>query len=425
MSGHKLFAPSASARWIACPGSMAFPENQNPDGGSSSYADDGSATHHWGAEFLKSGEDVYAHVGAVHVINDVEYILDEERAGRVQGYIDDVRRRSLGGYLFVERFVDLSHVIGEGQGGTADVSIVLPERRLGIIEDLKDGSGERVYASYLVRPATDTTPEVREPNSQLALYALGSLPDWELFGPIDEVLLVIYQPKLNHISEFFISRGALLEFGRKAASAVDLAGAAMVSGPNSLTTSGYLHAGTKQCRWCRAAARCPELARVTEQETRLDFEDESSQPAVPATEASANLGQLYAKVPLIELWCKAIRDELAKRVTEGEAIIGPDGKPFKFVEGKQGSRAWVDDKAAEAALVGQLGPKAYSEPKVLSAPAAAKLLDKKATKNLWSDVFEPMIRRATGKPVLVYGSDERPAFSGAGQAEDFDIGVEE
>ena len=166
--------------------------------------------------------------------------------------------------------------------------------------------------------------------------------------------------------------------------------------------------------------RCPELIAVTERETRMDFDDEQSQPSIPNTETSVDLGLLYAKVPLIELWCKAVKAELAKRVAEGEAILGPDGKPFKFVEGKSKGRAWTDEKAAEAALTAQLGPKAYTEPKIITAPAAAKLLDKKATKAIWTDLFEPLIRRAPGLPTLAFGSDDRPAVTGAGQAEDFE-----
>jgi hypothetical protein len=424
MSEHKLFSPSAAGRWIACPGSMAFPENQNPDGGSSSYADDGSATHHWGAKACR-GEPIQ--IGDEVVINDTTYTLDEERMVRVVAYADDVSRRALGGYLHVERFVDLSHVLGEGQGGTPDIAIVLPEAGRGIIEDLKDGSGERVYASYLLQPATDITPEIREPNPQLALYALAWLPMWELFCEIKEIALVIFQPKLNVIDEFTISRDDLLDFGRKAALSVELAGLCMVQGAGSLFTAGHLHAGTKQCRWCRAAASCPELAAVTERETRMDFDDETSQPAIPNTETSVDLGRLYARVPLVELWCKAVKAELAKRVTEGEAILGPDGKPYKFVEGDEGKRSWKKDQIeqAEAALVGQLGPEAYSKPALLTAPAAEKALKKKLGGKkkldpLWTDVFAPLIHRPRSQPILTFGSDPRPAFTGAGQASDFE-----
>ena len=424
MGEHKLVSPSKSGMWIACPGSMSFPENQETDGGSSSYADDGSATHHWGAKTCR-GEEIQ--VGDEIEINGTTYTLDEERFARVAAYADDVQRRSIGGYLHVERFVDLSHVLGEGQGGTPDISIVIPEKELGIIEDLKDGSGERVYASYLVKPATDTTPEIREPNPQLALYALAWLPLWDLFCEIKEITLVIFQPKLNVIDEFTLSREDLLKFGQKAATAVELAGIAMVSGPLSLTTAGYLNAGTKQCRWCRAAARCPELAAVTERETRMDFADETSQPAAPGVEASADLGKLYARVPLVELWCKAVKAELAKRVTEGEAILGPDGKPYKFVEGDEGKRAWDKEQmaAAEAATVGQLGPDAYSKPTLLTAPAVEKALikkfkGKKKIEALWNDVFAPLIKRPRSQPILTFGSDPRPAFTGSGEADDFE-----
>jgi hypothetical protein len=435
MSEHKLFSPSKAGMWINCPGSMAFPENQDPNGGSSSYADDGSATHHWGATFLKSGEDAHAHIDEAITINNTWYTLDEERTVRVQGYLDDVRRRAIGGYLFVERFVSLEPILGDGQGGTPDVSIVLPEQRMGIIEDLKDGSRERVYASYLVSPATDTTPEMREPNPQLALYALASLPDWDMLAdePIEEVLLVIYQPKLNHIDEFTISVDRLKEFGRKARMAVELATAAMASGPQSTTTLGYLNPGIKQCRWCRAATICPELAAFTERETRLDFEDVTSQPSIPATVPSIDLGKLYAKLPLIDLWVKAVKAELVKRVTAGESILGPDGKPYKFVEGEEGRRQWIKEQMAvvESTLCGQLGPEAYSKPEVVTAPQAEKLLikkhgGKKKIENLWKDIFLPLIHRPRSQPQLVFGSDPRPAFTGAGQAEDFEnIGAEE
>lgn len=433
MSQHKLFAPSASARWIACPGSMAFPENQSQDGGSSSYADDGSATHHWGAELLKSETDVSQHLGEIITINSTEYTLDEERGARIQGYLDDVRRRAMGGYLFVEEFASLASVLGEGEGGTPDASIVIPSKRLGVIEDLKDGGGERVYASTLIEPATDTTPEVREPNSQLALYALAELPKWDLFEYVEEILLVIYQPKFNAIDEYSLSRAALVEFGRKAAAAVVMARAAMVSGPTSFTSIGYLNAGVKQCRWCRAAARCPELARTTERETRLDFEDVTSQPSIPETAHHVDLGKHYAAIPLIELWCKAVKAELIKRVSAGEPITGPDGKPYKFVEGEEGKRSWIPAqiKDVEGALTGQLGAEAYSKPALITAPEAEKILikkhgGKKKIENLWKDLFAPLIHRPRNQPKLVSGSDPRPAFSGAGKADDFEnIGAEE
>src|SRR5271166_1205947 len=411
MSTHSLFAPSAAHRWMPCPGSMSFPENRE-QGESNAYADDGTATHAFAALQLTGAgtHDV--------IVNGKEYILDEERAARVQGYIDDVRGRAIGGHLFVETKIDLSDYLGQGQGGTADAAIALPEKRLGIIEDLKDGSGEKVWASYLVKPATDTTPEIREPNPQLALYALGMLPSFELFGEIDDVLLVIYQPKLNHIDEFKISREHLLAFGDKAAEAMRVASRAMEVAPDSLTNLGYLQAGAKQCCWCRAKTKCPALKKFVADETSMDFET-MEQPLVPMH--YLDLAKAYIAVPLVEQWCNDVKAEMQKRVAAGEKILGPDGQPYKFVEGKEGARKWIDENLAATALLGQLGPeRAYSPAKILTAPQAAKLLKTKKTEALWNDIFEPLISRPRGKPILTFGSDTRPTFSGEAKTDDFE-----
>lgn len=402
MSTHSLFSPSAAHRWMACPGSMAFPENRE-QGESSSFADDGSATHEW-ASMTLSGYP--SEVGAIIELNGKEYILDEDRATRIQGYVDDVRRRAIGGHLFVEQKVDLSDYLGEGQGGTADAAIALPDARLGIIEDLKDGSGEKVWASYISVPATDSTPEVREPNPQLALYALGLFKDFELFGEIDNFLLVVYQPKLDHVDEFKISVKELCEFGTRAMIAVTQA--------NDMSVQ-VLNPGTKQCRWCRAKTKCPALEKFVETATRSDFED---LPVLPAD--VSQLAIAYAAVPLIEQWCAAVKAELSAQVANGVQVVGPDNQLYKFVEGKEGSRKWKDEAAASAALLGQLPREKVYVEKMLTAPAAAKILDKKTTKNLWKDLFEPLISKSPGKPMLVCGSDPRAPVTVASDSTDFD-----
>jgi hypothetical protein len=93
---------------------------------------------------------------------------------------------------------------------------------------------------------------------------------------------------------------------------------------------------------------------------------------------------------------------------------------MKIVEGRQGKRRWVDPGQAEAALVGQLGDKAYEPRSVISAPAAAKLLDRKKTGALWADIFVPLIQRSPGRAILALGSDARPPFKGGAAVEEFE-----
>jgi len=101
-------------------------------------------------------------------------------------------------------------------------------------------------------------------------------------------------------------------------------------------------------------------------------------------------------------------------------VPGSDGQPLKFVQGKEGSRKWDEEKLAdvEALLVGQLGPKAYKPHEIITAPAAGKILDKKKTAPTWA-LFQDYIKRGAAQPMLALGSDTRPPFSGAATSGDF------
>lgn len=440
--------------WMECAGALAIPENQQ-DGGSSSYADDGTASHTLASWCLETGKDCTDYPHESIRVGGVDYAIDEDRQTRVQIYVDDVRRSAMGGILWAEHRVDLSKYLGmavcetcqghrlvEGktcptcdgdgevpQGGTSDAVIILPEAETLIVGDLKDGAGEVVYASYIHQGGIGDG--LRLPNHQTGLYALGVLEDVLLLGhKITRVILRIYQPRLNHMDEFEMSAEDLLgDFASRAVMAANAAGEAMVasSDPVKLDEMGLLNPGLKTCRWCRAVARCPARQRQVVEETRHDFDDENPAPVPESTE---HLSKAFKALPMIEQWVRAVKSALWKAVNEGKAVLGPDGLPLKFVEGKAGNRAWDPEKLlsgdVEAMLAGQLGPKAYEPQKPITAPAAAKLLDRKATKALWKEQFEPMIRRARGGPQLALGSDTRPVY-GKASASDFeneDIGVE-
>lgn len=408
MSAHSLFSPSKSAQWINCPGSMAFPANQ-VDGGSSTFADNGTASHHFSALTLANGDDASDYIHESIEINGVRYEMDEERAEYCQVYIDDVRRRAIGGSLFVEYHVDLSEYLGEGQGGTADALIYLPSTKHLIVEDLKYGTGERVYA---------------EKNPQLLLYALGALQDVRMMGyEVEKVTVVICQPRLSHIDEYTCDVAELEDFARKAALAVEHAGKAMLLDTEGEEIEAYINPGEKQCRWCRNVT-CKKRARLLTEAVMADFDEIEQAVVIPSD--NDRLSKMFAIAPFVEQWIKAVRAETFRRVAEGAEVLGSDGKPLKFVQGKEGKREWDKEKAVEveALLVGQLGPKAYKPHEIITAPAAGKLLDKAKTKETWA-LFQDYIKRGAGQPVLALGSDTRPPFSGAAAAGDFDeLGVE-
>ena len=408
MSGHALFSPSAAHRWIACPGSFAYPGNTE-DSESSVYADDGTASHEFAAAVLKSGNGVEFFLGTSCVVNGKTYTLDEERADFIGVYIDACRQLGFGKLHFVEHWVDTSEWLGEGQGGTVDFGVIDPD--VITVADLKYGMGEKVEAFYTLPDGTVV------PNEQLGIYAAGLLRDAQLLGytPTHARLMVV-QPRLGHISEYIFDVIDILALMQRAKAAAATAIQALVSQPAA--AQQWMSPGEKACRWCKAKSECPALQKWASDAVRADFEEIATErDFAPVSDLSAAM----RAVPLVRLWCDAVEASAIEHVQAGESVIGSDGQPMKFVEGKLGKRRWaVDPGQVEAALVGQLGDKAYEPRKVITAPAAGKLLDRKKTKNLWTDIFAPMITRSPGRPMLALGSDPRPVYTGSADAAEFE-----
>jgi len=408
VSEHALFSPSAAHRWIACPGSFAYPGNTE-DSESSVYADDGTASHEFAATVLKSGNGVEFFLGTSCVVNGKTYTLDEERADFIGVYIDACRQLGFGKLHFVEHWVDTSEWLGEGQGGTVDFGVIDPD--VITVADLKYGMGEKVEAFYTLPDGTVV------PNEQLGIYAAGLLRDAQLLGytPTHARLMVV-QPRLGHISEYIFDVIDILALMQRAKAAAATAIQALVSQPAA--AQQWMSPGEKACRWCKAKSECPALQKWASDAVRADFETITEPKDIaPVSDLSAAM----RAVPLVRLWCDAVEASAIEHVQAGESVIGSDGQPMKFVEGKLGKRRWsVDPGQVEAALVGQLGDKAYEPRRIITAPAAGKLLDRKKTKNLWTDIFAPMITRSPGRPMLALGSDPRPVFTGSADVAEFE-----
>jgi hypothetical protein len=434
VSEHSVFAFSSSPRWIPCPGSMAYPENTAEGVDAGEYAAEGTAAHALAAACLKFKLPAANSIGLTIEAGKRKFEVTEEFADHVQTYVDDVRARAIGGFLMIEQRVTLDGVEGfdETNYGTSDAIMALPG--YGVVEDLKFGMGEKVYAWENGRRDLESFSMIGPdgydviPNYQLMMYALACLADIKLL--IDNpshILIVINQPRVCHVSELRVPITVLERFAVFAADALSKAMLARGLGVKAVEAKmeEYLHPGEKQCRWCRAAARCPALRAKLQRDVGADFDTiETKPPQVPVD--PKRLAKDMLAIPLLTDWCRAVMLKANELVAAGTTIIGPDGKPYKFVEGKLGDRKWGDEKAAEAALTGVLGNKAYQPQKILTASGAAKVLDKKKTAETWKDVFVPLIKRSAGKPMLVVGSDPRAPFEVAAASDEFeDVGEEE
>lgn len=397
--GHSRFSASASARWMACPGSMVLAKDAPRK--SSVYSRWGTAAHEVASDILLDDAAAWP---AVLTVEGEQIEVDEEMIACVQEYVDLVRtlRDTLGAELLVEQRLDYGSMIGSTEAwGTGD-AVLLTDDEI-IVIDLKTGQGERVDA---------------EGNTQLMLYALGALaahPDRKF----KTVRIIICQPRAGGTTEWTTTVDALVAFAGVAERAVDAVETAALC-RDDLDLQRYLVPGEKQCRWCPAAATCPalraEVAKVVFAAPALpdEFSDETLN-AHPVKEApEEQLAACMQAAPFVEHWLKAVRAEVESRLLAGKPVPG-----FKLVKGKQGNRAWSDEQAAEEMLTKQFRLKqdeAYDR-KLISPTSAEKLLAEASPKR-WTKL-QALITRADGKLSVAPQSDKRPAVEQTPVADDF------
>ncbi|WP_375199080.1 DUF2800 domain-containing protein [Cupriavidus metallidurans] len=415
---HALLSPSGADRWSVCAGSVLLeasqPDNSNKD------SDWGTAAHTVSAMCLTEKTDAVAYLGRRIDVGDCRTVeCDREMVDAVQQYVDYVRQVSEGAELLVEQRFDISHVVPECFG-TSDAVVIHPNE-LHII-DAKFGRGVQVYASYAVDPADPNSP--RKPNKQMALYALGALRELELVADFERVRMTIHQPRLNSVDEWDCSVEELLAFGEEIKAAADRA-YLYVDSQTPLVPSDLVP-GEKQCKFCKAKATCPALARRVQDEVGGDFEnlatfsqsDEQKAMTLKALTPKTGdaLGKAMQVIDLIESWCKAVRG-----ATEVELLAGREVPGYKLVQGRKGARAWTSEGEAEAALKSmRLKVDEMYSFKLITPPAAEKLL-KAGTlgPRQWAKL-QPLIGQAEGGKSVAPASDPRPAIVVTPPEDDFE-----
>ena len=234
--GHAKLNSSASHRWMNCPGSVkaseCFPAS------SSIYADEGTLAHEAAEQLIQTGKITPAHKGKITKFYKEHQELGgdaDQVAKTLEPYVEfvheelqDAKRTDPGAQLLTEQRVDLTPWI-PGGFGTTDVAII-GGKTLHII-DLKYGKGVPVFA---------------EGNSQLRLYALGTLDLLDTIYDIETVKMTIYQPRIDNVSSDSIPAETLKAWGEdevKPAAAL------------ALTDNAPMAAGD-WCQFCPARQSC-------------------------------------------------------------------------------------------------------------------------------------------------------------------------
>jgi hypothetical protein len=351
MSAHSTVGASSMYRWSACPGSVRLSKGIKTS--PSKYADEGTKAHDLAAKRLESGKWCGG--------------IDVETKVHLQVYVDSVEAEKFD-ESFIEHKFDLSDLF-PGMFGTADfVGYKRSEKKLSVW-DLKYGAGIPVEA-------TDS--------KQLQFYALGALMTLNL--PCNEVEVVIAQPRCHHnegpIRRWAFNAVDLLDFAADA-----LEAARKTEDPNAPLSSG------DHCRFCPAAAFCPELNKKAVSVAKQEFSD-----SVPYD--ASKLSEVLAWLPVLNDWSKSVREFAYNEIQKGRKIPG-----WKLVS-KRATRKWkMDDEETASALECMLpDQECYWERKLKSPAQVEKLLGKDGAKEL----EELTIKESSGA-TLVEESDKRPA----------------
>lgn len=415
---HALFSPSSAYCWINCKASTAAQLGQPDD--SSEFADDGTASHELAKWCLELGTDAPAYIGRIIKVGEREFEVDDERAEYVQMYVDGVRERieayKLTGAtveMFVEQRLSIEHITGEkGAKGTSDCVLmaVWPDGRAEIcVIDLKYGRGVEVSAVE---------------NYQGMIYAEAARNEHADFYDFTSVRIVIHQPRVSEKpSEWEIEPLQLQHWIQYVAKPAAEQGMLYVESVDFVPLSmGDFVPGEKQCRFCKAKATCPALAKHVEETIGADFE------ALAQAESTSfdvemlgndKLGTIYTSLDLIDSWAKAVRGRIEYELLNGNAVPG-----VKLVQGRRGARQWSSTEEAEALLKSmRLKQEQMYNFKLISPTQADKLLAKESPRR-WKRI-ESLIVQRDGSPSVAPEADKRPALVIAPPADDFEVVTED
>lgn len=403
---HSLLAPSGASKWMACPGSIRM-EQGLPDTAGFDAAE-GTAAHELAAMCLTNDMQASDLIGTEIKVGTRVFVVDQEMAHHVQTYVDTVKAMVGEAVVLVETRVDFSDFLGvRGSTGTADaIGLVMKAREIQV-HDLKYGRGVKVFA---------------EGNKQELLYALGSYAELGAELEIEQVRLVIHQPRLNHVSEWVISVADLLAFGREARRAAQRVIYCLEEDFDPATD---LVAGEAQCRWCKAKSTCPALRDHVLATVADDFVDltkpvaQQLAPAMERVESSdnAHIANCLSAVELIEGWCKAVRAKAESELLNGNAVPG-----FKLVEGKRGHRKWAKPAEVEALFKAmRLKHKQIYEYSLISPAQAERLVKADAIGARQWTKLQQQITQSEGRPSVAPAADKRQAIEPVATLDDFNV----
>ncbi len=390
MAGRISLRPSDAETWTECTMAPVFicdNHDKIPTDDGTVWSKEGNVAHEFSEAMLK-GED--------------PEIPDPQMKVILEGYVDFVMAKwNPGDQLISEQEVPLWYMPARKGKIDATVIRILPNNVGGniYITDLKYGEGVAVYA--------------RE-NKQLAIYGRSTgellIKKGHTILPETLITLAIYQPRCSRgepITIWALSWAELLEYTDRIGKI-----AADIQARRNLK----FHASKSTCKWCKAAAICPEIARKNLGSVDAGLmgnllpellPDEVRQ-LPPISHMSVEMMQRVLDLKDdFSAWFTAIDKHLFNLLRSG--YTGADLRK-KLVAQKDGNREWRDPDAALTLLEAYLPVDVYAPRKLISAPQAEKLIPVKKRGEDFDLMWDMLVRKKPSEGLtMVDLDDERPS----------------
>ena len=371
---HARLNASSSHRWMMCPPSVRLSEQfaDKP----SSYAEEGTFLHelcelklhrYLGDMASDVIEAQYAeHRDSEFYTQEAETVTDEYVAFCVET-IEAVKSSCPDPLIMVEHRLDYSEYVPEGYG-TGDLVIVAD----GVIEviDFKGGRGVRVDAHR---------------NSQLMLYGLGALLEFDPLYDVRNVRVTIVQPRLSNTSTYEIAADELVRWAEKEVR------------PRALLAyegKGEFCAGD-WCRFCKARYTCRKRSEYHMQLAERDFR----QPDLLSDEEITDILQIADS---LNNWVQDLLAYATQQAVEGKSWPG-----YKLVAGRSNRKYTSEAEVIKAAT--EAGYTDIYKTTLLGVGDLEKRLGRKK----FNEVLGKYVIKPVGAPTLVPDSDPRKPYSSA------------
>lgn len=379
---HALLSASGASRWMACTPSAVLEDGYEEK--TSVYAEEGTLAHELAEIKLRSKlnqvlgnkstpqetkqrREQVAKVKANPLYSAEMETYTDEYVAYVIGVFIDARKKDPAAVLLIERKLDFSMYVPEGFG-TGDVLIL--HSNVVIVIDLKYGAGKKVSAFE---------------NPQMKLYGVGALNELEMLYDIEEVELVIYQPRMDNISEYKTHVDALLSWVKS--EVVEKANLA-INGEGELVTGDH-------CGFCKHRSKCKAMY----EETKALF-DEVKEDIF--TTSDEQILEVFEKASRVTSYLEAIKAHVTQTAIEGKKWEG-----YKVVEGRS-NRVISDVEKADALLKkeGFKDEDIYNM-KLKGLGDLEKLVGKKN----FETVLGSVVTKPPGAPTIAPESDKRPELN--------------